>query len=73
MTLIFMLIIISMTFDGRSHQAGIAETIDYVVKLYDASTQQQLVNNVFITGGCAYLPGTLWLVYATINNVNISL
>ena len=43
--------------DSRSHQAGIAETVDYVVKLYDAETQQQLVKNIFVTGGCANLPG----------------
>ena len=44
-------------FPHRSHQAGISESIDYVVKLYDADTQLQLVNNVFVTGGCATLPG----------------
>ena len=42
-----------------SHQAGIAEALDYVVKLYDADTQLKLVSNVFITGGCAKLPGRL--------------
>lgn len=40
-----------------SHQAGISETIDYVVKLYDPATQLQLVSNVFVTGGCANIPG----------------
>lgn len=41
-----------------SHQAGISETIDYVVKLYDPDTQLQLVNNVFVTGGSANIPGS---------------
>jgi len=40
-----------------SHQAGIAETVDYVVKLYDADIQQKLAKNIFVTGGCANLPG----------------
>lgn len=50
----------------RSHQAGIAETVDYVVKLYDAETQQQLVKNIFVTGGCANLPGfVIFLLYSS--------
>lgn len=51
----------------RSHQAGIAETVDYVVKLYDAETQQQLVKNIFVTGGCANLPGfVIFLLYSSV-------
>ncbi|XP_032792319.2 actin-related protein 5 [Daphnia magna] len=42
-----------------SHQAGVSETIGYVVKLYDSETQLRLVNNVFVTGGCANIPGLL--------------
>ena len=32
-------------------QGGLAETIHYVLKLYDCNTQQRLVKNVFVTGG----------------------
>lgn len=38
-------------------EAGLAETIDYVLKLFNADDQQRLVNNIFVTGGCARLPG----------------
>lgn len=38
-------------------EAGLAETIDYVLKLFSLSDQQQLVNNIFITGGLAQIPG----------------
>ena len=38
-------------------EAGLAETIDYVLKLFSAEDQQKLVNNIFITGGTAKIPG----------------
>jgi actin-related protein 5 len=38
-------------------EAGLAETVDYVLKLFPADEQQKLVNNIFITGGVAKLPG----------------
>lgn len=38
-------------------EAGLAETIDYVLKLFSSDDQQRLVNNIFITGGPAKLPG----------------
>jgi actin-related protein 5 len=38
-------------------EAGLAETIDYVLKLFPAEDQQRLVDNIFITGGTAKLPG----------------
>lgn len=38
-------------------EAGLAETIDFVLKLFPAETQQRLVNNVFLTGGVAKLSG----------------
>lgn len=38
-------------------EAGLAETIDYVLKLFAPSEQQQLVDNIFLTGGIAKLPG----------------
>ncbi|KAJ8300362.1 hypothetical protein KUTeg_021881 [Tegillarca granosa] len=34
-------------------QAGIVETIDYVLKKYDATHQDRLTKNIFITGGNA--------------------
>lgn len=38
-------------------EAGLSETIDYVLKLFTATEQQQLVDNIFLTGGIAKLPG----------------
>jgi actin-related protein 5 len=38
-------------------EAGLSETIDYVLKLFPAEDQQRLVDNIFITGGIAKLPG----------------
>lgn len=38
-------------------EAGISEAIDYVLKLFPAEDQQRLVDNVFLTGGVAKLPG----------------
>lgn len=32
-------------------EAGVAETIDYVLKLFSAEDQQRLVDNIFLTGG----------------------
>lgn len=32
-------------------EAGIAETIDYVLKFFSAEDQQRLVDNIFLTGG----------------------
>lgn len=40
-----------------SSEAGIIETIDFVLKLFTADEQLLLADNVFITGGCAQLPG----------------
>lgn len=40
-----------------SSEAGIIETIDFVLKLFTADEQQLLADNVFVTGGCARLPG----------------
>ncbi|XP_063984211.1 actin-related protein 5 [Diachasmimorpha longicaudata] len=42
-----------------SVEAGIAETIDFVLKLYPEDLQLRLVGNVFLTGGPAKLPGLL--------------
>ncbi|RZF47682.1 hypothetical protein LSTR_LSTR005699 [Laodelphax striatellus] len=38
-------------------QAGLAETVQYVLNGYDAETAQRLADNVFVTGGCARIPG----------------
>ncbi|KJE97448.1 hypothetical protein CAOG_007306 [Capsaspora owczarzaki ATCC 30864] len=40
-----------------SDQAGLIETIAFVLKHYNAATQQQLARNVFLTGGTSSLPG----------------
>ncbi|XP_037936479.1 actin-related protein 5 [Teleopsis dalmanni] len=40
-----------------SSEAGIAELIDYVLKLFTPAEQLRLANNVFMTGGCAQFPG----------------
>ena len=40
-------------------EAGLAETIDYVLKLFPADDQQRLVNNIFLTGGSSKLPGLM--------------
>lgn len=40
-------------------EAGLAETIDYVLKLFPANDQQRLVDNVFLTGGVSKIPGLL--------------
>lgn len=40
-----------------SSEAGIIETIDFVLKLFTADEQLLLANNVFVTGGCAQLSG----------------
>ncbi|KAF7380485.1 hypothetical protein HZH68_016350 [Vespula germanica] len=42
-----------------SVEAGIAETIEFVLKLYSPEQQKRLVSNVFLTGGPTALPGLL--------------
>lgn len=41
-----------------SCEAGLAETIDFVLKMFPPNEQLILANNVFLTGGCANFPGT---------------
>lgn len=36
-----------------------AETIDYVLKLFPAEDHQKLVDNIFLTGGVVKLPGLI--------------
>ena len=40
-----------------SSQAGIAETIEFVLKGYSEETANALANNVFLTGGPTQIPG----------------
>ncbi|XP_059622418.1 actin-related protein 5 [Phlebotomus argentipes] len=40
-----------------STEAGLAETIDFVLKLFPAEEQLLLANNVYVTGSCAKFPG----------------
>lgn len=40
-----------------SCQAGIAETIQYVLQAYDEPTATSVVKNVYLTGSCALIPG----------------
>ena len=42
-----------------SGEAGLAETIEFVLRAYPADVQSSLVNNVFLTGGCAMFPGLM--------------
>lgn len=42
-----------------SIEAGIAETIEFVLKLYSPVQQKRLVSNVFLTGGPTAFPGLL--------------
>ncbi|KAK3910942.1 Actin-related protein 5 [Frankliniella fusca] len=38
-------------------EAGLAETLGYVLKHYSPENQNKLVSNIFLTGGCATIPG----------------
>ncbi|KAH8276792.1 hypothetical protein KR026_000909 [Drosophila bipectinata] len=40
-----------------SSEAGLAELIAFVLKLFPANEQQRLVNHVYLTGGCAQFKG----------------
>ena len=40
-----------------SDQAGISETLDFILKKYDFETSLALAKNVFVTGAPAQLPG----------------
>ena len=41
-------------------EAGLMELIGSVLKRFSALEQQQIVQNIFITGGCAQLPGNFF-------------
>lgn len=38
-------------------EAGLAETLAYVLKQYSPEKQNKLVSNIFLTGGCSAIPG----------------
>ena len=38
-------------------QAGISETVEFILKRFPEDVQQKLVENVFLTGALASLPG----------------
>lgn len=40
-------------------EAGLAETIDYVLKMFPADVQMKMVNNIFLTGGISKMPGLM--------------
>jgi actin-related protein 5 len=40
-------------------EAGIAETVEFILKRYTAEQQARLVGNVFLTGGSSAFPGLL--------------
>ncbi|KAJ6649385.1 Actin-related protein 5 [Pseudolycoriella hygida] len=40
-----------------SSEAGLAETIDYVLKMFNETDQLLLANSVFLTGGCSNFKG----------------
>jgi len=40
-----------------SSEAGLAETIDFILKMFTNEEQLLLANNVFLTGGCSKFPG----------------
>lgn len=40
-----------------SIEAGLVETIDYVLRLFTPEEQMVLVNNVFLSGSCSRFPG----------------
>lgn len=44
-----------------SSEAGLAETIDYVLKMFNGTEQLVLANSVFLTGGCSNFLGKLLL------------
>ena len=38
-------------------QAGISETLEFILKKYTAENQEKLVQNIFVTGALAKIPG----------------
>lgn len=40
-----------------SSEAGLTETIEFVLQMFNQNEQLVLANNIFLTGGCANFPG----------------
>lgn len=38
-------------------EAGLAEVIDYILKMFNENDQQRLVDNIYLTGGAVKIPG----------------
>lgn len=55
-----------------SSEAGLAETIDYVLKMFNESEQFVLANSVFLTGGCSNFSGKSHIImfYDQFEDVN---
>ncbi len=61
-----------------SSEAGLAETVEYVLKMLNDSEQMDLANSVFLTGGCSNFVGKNRLsihcgLYSCCPNTNIQL
>jgi actin-related protein 5 len=46
-----------------SCEAGLAETINFVLKLFSPEDQLLLADNVFLTGGCSKFPGNYLFIF----------
>ena len=51
-------------------QAGVSETLDFILKKYDEETSARLASNVFVTGAAAKLPGQCAVYYVTFGYTN---
>lgn len=56
-----------------SSEAGLAETVEFVLKLFAPNEQQQIVDNVFVTGGCANFPGKFQIAQLDIYTKRLTL
>ncbi len=44
-------------FCNAAHQAGVSETLEFILKKYPAEVQEKLVRNIFLTGAPVQIPG----------------
>jgi len=44
-------------FCNAGHQAGVSETLEFILKKYPAEVQEKLVRNIFLTGAPVQIPG----------------
>lgn len=58
-----------------SPEAGIAETIDFVLKQFSPDEQMLLVQNIYLTGGCSNFNGenTIYHFFKNIENIDFVL